>query len=205
MKYSDKTMILTFYCTFIGCAFIEISFLFEIPYYHFSVYLQCLKILRIILGIINVLINLYFRVVQYAEYLIKEEEQAKESIPLLSNRYNLSDKILIIIGFIISFITFCLNFTGIILTKNYLKKKDSSSLQSSLYIDSLLFLIENIIISLCWIFFTIYWGLNIKKFIKSQKRSNQIQDNANKSPPPRASQQQASSERQFKELINNNK
>ena len=199
MEYCEKSMILTFYFVFLVNVILEILFLFQIPYYHFSIILQSLKIIRILLGIINVLVELFFEVIKYAENLIKKEEQGTFSS---SKRYRLYDKIIIIISFIISSFTFGFNITGIVLTSKALDKKESSNLAKSIYVDTIFLLIENIILSFSWLYFLIFWGFNIKDFIKSQKSvdtdiKNKIDKNG--SPPPGPSQNQIpSSERQVK-------
>ena len=197
MEYCEKSMILTFYFVFLGSVIFEIVFLFEIPYYHFSILLQSLKIVRILLGIINVLIELFFEVIKYAEYLIKKEEKVKSSS---SKRYRLFDKILIVISFVISAFTFCFNITGIALTSKYLEKKDSSFLANSIYVDTILLLIENSLVSFSWLYFLIFWGFNIKDFIKSQKSDDLKNKNGNfdSAPPGPSHNQQPSSERQVK-------
>ena len=199
MENCEKSLVLTFYFVFLGSAILEIVFLFEIPYYYFSITLQSIKIIRILLGIINLLIKLFFAVIRYAENLIKKEEQGKESLSS-SKRYSLFDKVLIKIALIISVVVFSLNMAGIGFTSNYLKKKDSSFLASSLYIDSMLLLIELILISLCWFYFIIFWAFNIQEFIKSQKiiEKKEKKDNINGAPPGPSQNQQPSSERQVK-------
>ena len=197
MENCEKSITFTFYAFFLCSTAIEIIFLFQIPYYYFSLPLKCLKIVRILLGIINFLIELFFEVIKYAEYLIKKEEQS--DVVSIKRRYGLTDKILIIIAFIISAFTLAYNFTGIVLNTKYLKKEDSSSLQHSLYVDSLLFLIENILISLCWLFFFIFWSLKIKRFIEEQKLIPEkvIEE------PPAPPQAQVSSERELNKENNN--
>ncbi len=201
MENCEKSITFTFYAFFLCSTAIEIIFLFQIPYYYFSLPLKCLKIVRILLGIINFLIELFFEVIKYAEYLIKKEEQS--DVVSIKRRYGLTDKILIIIAFIISAFTLAYNFTGIVLNTKYLKKEDSSSLQHSLYVDSLLFLIENILILLCWLFFFIYWLFKIKGFIETQKLYKEKANNVDKAPPPGPQQQQVSSERELKNKNSN--
>ena len=140
---------------------------------------------------INLLINLYFIVIQYAENLIKKEEEFKGDLPT-SKIYHLSDKIIIVIAFIISTFTLCFNLVGLGLCSKYLKK----TTQSNIYIDSLLFLIENILVTICWMYFFIYWGFIIKFSIipKTKAKSKKI----DKEAPPLPSIQQASSEREIK-------
>ena len=95
-----------FFLVFIISAVLEIIFLFQVPYYYYSYLLKSLKIIRILLGMINLLINLYFTVINYAENLIKKEE-GYEGNPPTSRIYHLSDKITIIIAFILSTFTKC--------------------------------------------------------------------------------------------------
>lgn len=174
----DTFMIICFYCIFLVSIIIELVFLFQVPYYYYSNYLKCLKVIRIIINIINLLIDIYFLIIQYAEKLIKKEEKEEnEERPndSSSRKYQLFEKILIIIAFSLSSVTFILNIIGIGLTAKYLKTFDSSFIQNSLYIDTLLFLIENTLVSLCWLYFLIFWGFNIKDFIKDDKKKPKVQ------------------------------
>ena len=197
MEKFEKSMTLTFYAFFVCSTVIEITFFFLIPYYYFSLPLKCLKITRILLGIINVLIEILFEIIKYAEYLIKKEEHSE--VASLAKRYSLTDKVFMVAAFIISAFTLAYNIAGIVLNTKYLKKTDSSSLQHSLYVDSLLFLIENILISLCWLFFFIFWSLKIKRFIEEQKLIPErvIEE------PPAPPQAQVSSERELNKDNNN--
>ena len=200
MEYCGKSMTICFYFIFLGSVILEIIFLFEVPYYYFSLPLQSLKIIRILLGIINVLINLYFIVIKYAENLIKKEEIGDEA-QSSSNRYQLSDKILISVAFFISLFILSYNIIGIALSAGYLKKKDSSFLANSLYIDSLLLLVENILISVCWLYFLLYWAFNIQNFLKGTQHSNRERKNRgihdmNNAPPGPSQNSIPSSERQ---------
>ena len=191
MEYCEKIMNIIFFLVFLLSVFLEIIFLFQVPYYYFSYLLKSLKIIRILLGMINLLINIYFIVIQYAENLIKKEEEYKGDLPT-SKIYHLSDKIIIIIAFIISTFTLCFNLVGLGLCSKYLKK----TTQSNIYIDSLLFLIENILVTICWMYFFIYWGFIIKFSIipKTKAKSKKI----DKEAPPLPSIQQASSEREIR-------
>ena len=202
MEKCEKGMTIAFYVFFVCSAVIEIIFLFYIPYYYYSIPLQCLKIIRILLGIINLLIELYFEIVKYAEYLIKKEEQRDAASVI--KRYQLTDIILIIAAFIISAFTVAYNIAGIFMNTKYLKKTDTSYLQQSIFIDSLCFLIENILILLCWFFFFIFWIIKFKGFIEAKKAfiNNKENINIDGAPPIGSLQQQPSSER---ELNKNNK
>ena len=193
MKYCDKCMTIAFYAIFLGSVILEIAFLFEIPYYAFSNLLKSIKIVRILLGIINFLIDLFFLVIKYAENLIKKEEKGHDSSST-TKRYNLMDKILIIVAFLISIITLTLNITGIVACRKYLQK--SSPLPSYFYVDSLLLLIENILVSLCWIYFIVYWGFHIKGFIEVKEHPKKTDEN--NAPPSPLDGQQPSSERNVK-------
>ena len=198
MEFCEKSMTLTFYFVFLGTVILEIIFLFQIPYYHFSIVLQSLKIIRILLGIINVLAELIFEVIKYVENLIKREEQG---ILSSSRRYRLFDKIIIIISFIISTFTLGFNIAGIILTSKYLEKKDSSFLANSIYVDTILLLIENILISFGWLYFLVFWGFSIKDFIKSQKNVDKNKLDIDKPAPGPNNNQQPSSKREVKNEI----
>ena len=198
MEYCGKCMTIGFYLFFLFTVILEIIFLFEVPYYYFSLPLQSLKIIRILLGIINILISLYFIVIKYAENLIKKEEMGEEA-QSSSSRYQLSDKILICVAFSISLFTLLYNIIGIYLSARYLKKTDSSFLANSLYIDSLLLLIENILVSLCWLYFVLYWGFNIQNFLKGAQKiikKNRGMNDMNNAPPGPSQNAIPSSERQ---------
>ena len=185
-------MNIVFFFVFLISVILEIIFLFKVPYYYYSYLLKSLKIVRILLGMINLLINLYFLVIQYAENLIKEEEGYDGNLPT-SKIYHLSDKIIIIIAFIISAFTLCFNLVGLGACSKYLKTTN----QNNFYIDSLLFLIENILVTICWIYFFIYWGFIIKFSMlpKTQVKPKKVDKEA---PPLPSIQQQPSSERKVK-------
>jgi len=193
MEYCEKILNIVFFLVFLISVILEIIFLFQVPYYYYSFLLKSLKIIRIILGMINLLINLYFIVIQYAENLIKKEE-GYEGNPPTSRIYHLSDKIIIIIAFIISTFTLCFNLVGLGSCSKYLK----NTTQNNIYIDSLLFLIENILVTLCWIYFFIYWGFIIKFFMiqKTKVKPKKVDNDA---PPLPSIQQQPSSERKVKD------
>ena len=192
MEYCEKILNIMFFLVFIISAVLEIIFLFQVPYYYYSYLLKSLKIIRILLGMINLLINLYFTVINYAENLIKKEE-GYEGNPPNSRIYHLSDKITIIIAFIISTFTLCFNLVGLGSCSKYLK----NTAQNNIYIDSLLFLIENILVTICWIYFFIYWGFIIKFSMipKTKIKPKKVDKDA---PPLPSIQQQPSSERNVK-------
>ena len=192
MEYCEKILNIMFFLVFIISAVLEIIFLFQVPYYYYSYLLKSLKIIRILLGMINLLINLYFTVINYAENLIKKEE-GYEGNPPNSRIYHLSDKITIIIAFIISTFTLCFNLVGLGSCSKYLK----NTTQNNIYIDSLLFLIENILVTICWIYFFIYWGFIIKFSMipKTKIKPKKVDKDA---PPLPSIQQQPSSERNVK-------
>ena len=192
MEYCEKILNIMFFLVFIISAVLEIIFLFQVPYYYYSYLLKSLKIIRILLGMINLLINLYFTVINYAENLIKKEE-GYEGNPPTSRIYHLSDKITIIIAFIISTFTLCFNLVGLGSCSKYLK----NTTQNNIYIDSLLFLIENILVTICWIYFFIYWGFIIKFSMipKTKIKPKKVDKDA---PPLPSIQQQPSSERNVK-------
>ena len=199
MEFYEKSMTIGFYFIFLCSVTLEIVFLFEVPYYYFSSSLQCLKIIRILLGIINILISLYFIVIKFAENLIKKEEAGEEEAQSSSNRYLLSDQILISVAFFISLFTLSYNIIGIALSAGYLKKKDSSFMANCLYVDSLLLFIENILISLCWLYFLLYWAFNIHNFLKVRKTDNNRslnKINPSNAPPGPSHNSIPSSERQ---------
>ena len=192
MEYCEKILNIMFFLVFIISAVLEIIFLFQVPYYYYSYLLKSLKIIRILVGMINLLINLYFTVINYAENLIKKEE-GYEGNPPTSRIYHLSDKITIIIAFIISTFTLCFNLVGLGSCSKYLK----NTTQNNIYIDSLLFLIENILVTICWIYFFIYWGFIIKFSMipKTKIKPKKVDKDA---PPLPSIQQQPSSERNVK-------
>ena len=194
MECSDNIMTIVFYLIFLGNVITELAFLFQIPYYYFSTFLQCIKIIRILLGILNILINIYFLVIKYAQNLIKKEEKEKISLKSTTH-YTLLDKIIIQIAFAISLISFSFSFVAIILTSSYLNKKDTSFLANSYYIDSIFFLIENILTTICWLFFLIYWVIEIRRFMKSSKVVVKRDKNRGSNVPPLPSH---SSEREIK-------
>ena len=192
------SLIIIFYVVFLASVIIETVFLFIIPYYNYSIILQCLKIVRILLGIINILIDLYLLVAKYAEYLIKKEEENSKDVSFSSFRYKTLDKVLIVIASIISIFILSFNIAGIILGTKYLKKKDTSFMSNSLYVDALFLLIENLLILLCWLYYTIFWLYNIKEFRKTKKiKADKNVAKINNAPPGPSQNQIPSSERQI--------
>ena len=184
MEYCEKSMIIAFYCIFLFCVLSEIIFLYLVPYYSFNKLLIWLKILRIIFGVINVLIDLFFLIKEYIEYFLKEEEH--NDTESMARSYHLYDKILTIIAFLFSILLLSFNIAGLISSSKYVKKEGESSFHYSLLIDSILLLIENILMTLCWIYFLIFWGFNIKRFMKKEKikTKKKIRIKADVDPPP---------------------
>ena len=193
----DKPKIICYYLIMLIALILEIVFLFQIPYYHFSGYLQNLKIIRIIFGLLIFLVDVYFRVVSIAEILfdIKKIKAKKDQYFADKNIFNLIDKILIIGGFAISIINLILNIVGIVLSSKYLNEKKETKLQEEYYTRSLLLLFENILISICWIYFSIYWGFSGFNFLfkenipeveekKKGQDQNEVDNNANIEAPP---------------------
>ena len=176
MESREKIMTIIFYLVFAFCVIIEVVFLFIVPYYYYSLSLQILKIIRILLGIIIILIDLYFLVAKFVQYLIKKEEKDIKNY-IISYTYTILDKILIIVASIISLFILIYNITGIIIcSKKYLKKKDTSFMANSLYVDSLYLLIENLLLSFCWLYFFSFW---IYIFRESKKIRIDIKDENN--------------------------
>ena len=182
MEYCEKSMIIAFYCIFLFCVLSEIIFLYLVPYYSFNKLLIWLKIFRIIFGVINVLLDLFFLIIEYIEYLVKEEED--NDIEAMARSYHLYDKILTIIAFLFSILLISFNIAGLVSSSKYVKKEGESSLHYSLLIDSILLLIENILMTLCWIYFLIFWGFNIKRFMKKEKIEQENRPRNDVEPPP---------------------
>ena len=144
-----------------------------------------LKLLRIIFGVINVLIELFFLIIEYVEYIVKEEEH--DNTEAMARSYHLYEKILTLVSFLFSILLLSFNISGIITSSKYVKKEGDSSLHYSLLIDSILLLIENILMTLCWIYFLIFWGFNIKRYMKKQEiKQDKIvkNDKPDVEPPP---------------------
>ena len=198
MDSREKVTTITFYIVFLASVIIETVFLFIIPYYNYSITLQCLKIIRILFGIINILIDLYLLVAKYAEYLIKKEEENSKDVSFSSFRYKTFDKVLIIIASVISIFILSFNLAGIFLGAKKLKKKDNSFMSNSLYVDSLFLLIENLLILFVWLYYSIFWLFNIKEFRKTKKiKTDKNVAKINNAPPGPSQNQIPSSERQI--------
>ena len=72
----------------------------------------------------------------------------------------------------ISLISLLLNIIGLASSINYLKKeKTDTDLKNTYYIKSLLLLFENCLVTICWIYFVIYWGIYIYKFFTETKET----------------------------------
>jgi len=186
-----KIKIIAFYLIILIGLALEIVFLFEIPYYRYSHFLKYLKIVRILFGFIIFLIDVYLRFTSISEIIfdIKINEQINDDNYFQDkNFFYLIDKILIICGFVISLTSLVLNATGIGLSSKYLNKpKSSSDLENTYYTCSILLLFENILITISWIYFTIYWLLSILKLIKKSKnKENEQQENIEKHNAPGA-------------------
>ena len=179
-----EKQIILFNIVFLVGSFIEILFLFLVPYHYFSTSLQYLKIIRVLFGIINFLFELYFEILRFVEYLVIKEESKIKFAPLNRNRYKLSDKIIIVVGFIIALFIVTYNIAGIILSIKYINKRGSSAYHSSLKFDSLLFLFENCIILICWIFFFIFWNTKIKEFREKNNNNNNNAISYDEGAPP---------------------
>ena len=90
-----------------------------------------------------------------------------------------------------------LNIIGIALISDYLSKDNSTDLQNTYWTRSLIFLFENILVTICWIYFSIYWALNIYNFKNKSKEKEiniekeEIKDDNNaggEAPPPENAQ-----------------
>ena len=163
-----KIKIIAFYLIALLGLILEIIFLFEIPYYRYSNFLKYLKIVRIIFGFLVFLLDIYFRLTSISEIILGLEGK-KDRYFQDKNIFYLIDKILIISGFVISLTSLTLNIMGIVSTSDYLSKNNSTDLQNTYSTCSLLLLFENILITICWIYFSIYWGINIHNFRKKAK------------------------------------
>jgi hypothetical protein len=166
-----KIKIIAFYLIALLGLILEIIFLFEIPYYRYSNFLKYLKIVRIIFGFLVFLIDIYFRFSSISEIILDLTEKIREKDKYFQDKnvFYLIDKILIISGFVISLTSLTLNIMGIVSTSDYLSKNNSTDLQNTYSTCSLLLLFENILITICWIYFSIYWGINIHNFRKKAK------------------------------------
>jgi len=178
----DKVKIIVFYLIFLIGLILEIVFLFEIPYYRYSAFLKYLKIIRILLGFIIFLIDAYFRVVSITETLLQKERRIKKDKYFADkNFFYLIDKILIIIGFVISLICLVLNIIGIVLSSKKISSANSTHLQNIYSRGSLILLFENILLTIAWIYFSIYWGFYIYyNIFQSKNDENSENQNSDK-------------------------
>ena len=202
--------IIAFYLIALIGIILEIIFLFLIPYYYYSKFLKYLKIVRVILGFVIFLIDIYFRFTEFSEIIwnFKNKIKKKDEHIQEKNIFYLIDKIFIISGFVISLTSLILNIIGIALISDYLSKDNSTDLQNTYWTRSLIFLFENILVTICWIYFSIYWALNIYNFKNKSKEKEiniekeEIKDDNNaggEAPPPENAQienRQMSSERE---------
>ena len=205
-----KIRIIAFYLIALIGIILEIIFLFLIPYYYYSKFLKYLKIVRVILGFVIFLIDIYFRFTEFSEIIwnFKKIIKKKDEHIQEKNIFYLIDKIFIITGFVISLTSLILNIIGIALISDYLSKDNSTDLQNTYWTRSLIFLFENILVTICWIYFSIYWALNIYNFKNKSKEKEiniekeEIKDDNNaggEAPPPENAQienRQMSSERE---------
>ena len=205
-----KIRIIAFYLIALIGIILEIIFLFLIPYYYYSKFLKYLKIVRVILGFVIFLIDIYFRFTEFSEIIwnFKNKIKKKDEHIQEKNIFYLIDKIFIITGFVISLTSLILNIIGIALISDYLSKDNSTDLQNTYWTRSLIFLFENILVTICWIYFSIYWALNIYNFKNKSKEKEiniekeEIKDDNNaggEAPPPENAQienRQMSSERE---------
>ena len=205
-----KIRIIAFYLIALIGIILEIIFLFLIPYYYYSKFLKYLKIVRVILGFVIFLIDIYFRFTEFSEIIwnFKNKIKKKDEHIQEKNIFYLIDKIFIISGFVISLTSLILNIIGIALISDYLSKDNSTDLQNTYWTRSLIFLFENILVTICWIYFSIYWALNIYNFKNKSKekeinieKEEIIDDNnaGGEAPPPENAQienRQMSSERE---------
>ena len=205
-----KIRIIAFYLIALIGIILEIIFLFLIPYYYYSKFLKYLKIVRVLLGFVIFLIDIYFRFTEFSEIILNFKKKIKKKDEHIQekNIFYLIDKIFIISGFVISLTSLILNIIGIALISDYLSKDNSTDLQNTYWTRSLIFLFENILVTICWIYFSIYWALNIYNFKNKSKEKEiniekeEIKDDNNaggEAPPPENAQienRQMSSERE---------
>ena len=176
-----KIRIISFYLITLIGLFLEIIFLFVIPYYRYSHFLKYLKIIRILFGFIIFLIDIYFRCTEVSEIILAFKNEIQKEDEQVKDNFYLINLILIISGFVISLTCLILNIIGVTLTTDYLNKDKSTDLQNTYWTCSLILLFENILITICWIYFFIYWALNIYNFI--QKIVNKNKDVGAPIPP----------------------
>ena len=184
----DKFKIIAYYLIIALGLILEIIFLFNIPYYRYSFFLEYLKIIRMIFGFIIFLIDIYFRATSISETILclKETENRKDKYFEDKNFFNLLDKILILSALVISSIGLILNIVGVGLSIKYLNDNGNSTTLQGIYSRcSLLLLFENILLTICWICFVIYWIWNILNFLSkpiSDKESDKEQINKEEKP-----------------------
>ena len=194
-----KIRIIAFYLIALIGIILEIIFLFLIPYYYYSKFLKYLKIVRVLLGFVIFLIDIYFRFTEFSEIIWNFKKKIKKIDEHIQekNIFYLIDKIFIITGFVISLTSLILNIIGIVLISDYLSKDNSTDLQNTYWTRSLIFLFENILVTICWIYFSIYWALNIYNFKNKSKEKEiniekeEIKDDNNaggEAPPPENAQ-----------------
>lgn len=168
----DKFKIIAYYLIILFGLLLEIIFLFNIPYYRYSFFLEYLKIIRLIFGLLIFLIDIYFRATSISETILclKEKANKKDKYFDDKNFFNLLDKILIIIALVISSVGLILNIVGVGLSiKSLGGGENSTNLQNIYSRCSLLLLFENILLTICWICFVIYWIWNILNFLSKPK------------------------------------
>ena len=168
-----KIRIISFYLITLIGLFLEIIFLFEIPYYRYSHFLKYLKIIRILFGFIIFLIDIYFRCTEVSEIILAFKNEIQKEDEQVKDNFYLINIILIISGFVISLTCLILNIIGVTLTTDYLNKDKSTDLQNTYWTCSLILLFENILITICWIYFFIYWALNIYNFIQNSQKKEE--------------------------------
>ena len=161
-----KIRIIAFYLIVLIGLILEIIFLFEIPYYRYSYFLKYLKIVRMLFGFVIFLIDIYFRFTEISEIIWDFGNKIRKEDGKVKDIFYLINLILNIGGFIISLTCLILNIIGVALSSDYLNKDNSTDLQNTYWTCSLLLLFENILITICWIYFCIYWALNIYNFVK---------------------------------------
>ena len=159
----DKSKIISYYLIFFIELILEIVFLFEIPYYKYSNFLKYLKIVRILLAFFIFLFDVYFRVISITETLLNKKEKKTDIDKYFADKnfFFLVDKILIIAGFVISFVTLILNLVGVGLASKEITSNNSTTLKNIESRCSLILLFENILSAIAWIYFSFYWGFYI--------------------------------------------
>ena len=171
MEFCKNCMIILNYLVFLCCVIIEILGLFLVPYYRYSNFIQCLKITRIILGILLILIDCYFRAASVADIL----NISRQKIEI---EQNLLDKTLDILGLTISIIGAVLNLVGAIKSFDYIDNNAKTDLTNAYSRNSLILLVENLFLLLFWIYFSAYWFNNSRKGFK-KKPNKGITNNNN--------------------------